>query len=480
MMFLLNFLLLFDIPLLNAPDFGNVKFINSEKSYKLKDFQGKIVLLDFWTYGCINCMHVIKDLKKLEEDFQKELTVIGIHSAKFDSEGEEENLKTIIKKFKLNHLILNDKDYEIWENYAIRAWPTFVLITPDSKIYKYYSGEGNYEAVKDDILLLKKKYKDKLTDKSFDLKTEEKPKGNLYFPEKIAFDSVNNILFVSSNSENMIKGFDLKTKKVIYTIGTGKEGNNCSTFETSTFKNPKGLYFYNNKLYIADTGNHSIKEADFKTKKITLIAGDGKQGYYLTVEEDNPLKVSLNSPWDLIINNNILYFANAGSHQLMEMNLKTNKIDVFAGIIRENIIDGNKNEKANLAQPTGIDYFDNKIYFTDAETSSLRFVEGDNVKTIVGKGLFKFGNINGSFDKALFKHAEGLTYFDNKIYVADTYNDSIKIVDLNKKEVSLLPVKNLRHPTDVLVIDDNLYISNSFKHEIVIFNFKTEKTDVIK
>ena len=119
----------------NAPELHtHFGWLNAAKEYSIKDFRGKFVLLDFWTFGCINCQHILPDLKRLEEEYPEELVVIGVHSAKFDAEKSSETLRKAIQKFGIKHPVINDADYNIWRHYAINAWPTIVLIDPDGKI----------------------------------------------------------------------------------------------------------------------------------------------------------------------------------------------------------------------------------------------------------------------------------------------------------------------------------------------------------
>src|SRR5262245_10448966 len=131
----------------NAPDFPlGMEWLNTEKSVSLRDLRGKIVLLDFWTYCCINCMHIIPDLKKLEAKYANQLVVIGVHSAKFLNEKGAEQIRQAILRYEIEHPVVNDKDFEVWQSYTARAWPTLVLINPKGKVVGSHSGEGAFDA----------------------------------------------------------------------------------------------------------------------------------------------------------------------------------------------------------------------------------------------------------------------------------------------------------------------------------------------
>jgi thiol-disulfide isomerase/thioredoxin len=133
---------------IHAPELtGAVDWLNVSRPLSLKtDLKGKIVLLDFWTYGCINCMHVIPEIRRLEEKYRDELVVIGIHSAKFTNERQSENIRRIIVRYGIEHPVANDADFKIWRAYGARAWPTLVLIDPAGYVVATASGEGKTEA----------------------------------------------------------------------------------------------------------------------------------------------------------------------------------------------------------------------------------------------------------------------------------------------------------------------------------------------
>jgi len=131
----------------------------------------------------------------------------------------------------------------------------------------------------------------------------------------------------------------------------------------------------------------------------------------------------------------MLYIAMAGSHQLWQINLGNNQVSLFAGSGYENIQDGSA-EQAALAQPSGITSHGKTIYFADSEVSAVReasISENGEVKTIIGHGLFKFGDVDGNYRKARFQHPLGIVYVDSMLYVADTYNNKIKQVDPEKR-----------------------------------------------
>ena len=110
---------------------GGKEWLNTTGPIGLKDLRGKIVVIDFWTYCCINCMHVLPDLKYLEQKYPNELVVIGVHSAKFTNEKESNNIRQAIMRHEIEHPVVNDAEMTIWGKFGVRSWPTLAIIDPE-------------------------------------------------------------------------------------------------------------------------------------------------------------------------------------------------------------------------------------------------------------------------------------------------------------------------------------------------------------
>jgi thiol-disulfide isomerase/thioredoxin len=395
----------------NAPDFPpGVEWLNTDRPLSLRDLRGKVVLLDFWTYCCINCMHIIPDLKKLEEKYAKELVVIGVHSAKFPGERETENIRQAILRYEIEHPVINDSAMEIWQQYAVRAWPTLMLIDPDGKVIGYKTGEGVYEPFDQLISKVIGEFdaKGKINRSPLDLKLErhKTPASMLAFPGKVLADEKSGKLFIADSNHNRVVVLSLKDYSVIDVIGTGEMGMSDGSFESATFNHPQGMAFDGKALYVADTENHAIRRVDFDGRSVRTIAGTGKQADRIEQFGGQGRSVALNSPWDLVLHSGTLYIAMAGPHQLWRMNPETGGIVPYAGTGREARIDGPLDESA-LAQPSGLTTDGKKLYFADSEVSAIRSADLDPkgyVETIVGQGLFDFGDKDGRGDEVRLQH----------------------------------------------------------------------------
>lgn len=451
-------------------------WLNADKNYSLKDFRGKIVLLDFWTLGCINCQHILPDLKKLEQEYPEELVVIGVHSGKFDAEKSQHTIRKAVLKLGIEHPVINDADFELWRQYAINAWPTVVLIDPNGNVIGQKAGEGVYEVVKPNIEGLKQNFKDTLNRTIFPFQREKSLDTPLCFPGKL-IPANDGTIFLSDSGHNRI--LHLTTEgEILAIIGTGEAGFANGNFPDATFNNPQGLALQGNILYVADTGNHAIRIVDLLEKVVLTAVGTGELGYYFNQDKyDEP--VIPNSPWDLALAGDVMYIANAGNHQILKMDLRTETIWRFAGTGREALVNGPLRE-SSFNQPSGLALAGNLLYVADAEASAIRVIDvaAGTVNTLVGHGLFDFGDLDGAAHVAQLQHVMGLTVWQNHLYLADTYNGKIKVLDLERKRVKTL-VGGLDEPNDVEFINGFLWVTDTNHHQLLKINLETGEKHLV-
>ncbi|MCD4687555.1 MAG: redoxin domain-containing protein [Anaerolineae bacterium] len=427
----------------DAPDFpADADWINTSGPITMADLRGKIVLLDFWTYGCINCIHVIPDLKRLEEEFAQELVVIGVHSAKFDNEGDTSNIEQVVRRYEVEHPVLNDSAFETWRAYGVNAWPTFIVIDPFGKVVGYLSGEPLYDRIILVIETMAQEYGDAGM-LSLDPLAQWQPElamvehdAPLRFPGKVLADTAGNRLFIADSNNNRVVVTALDTFEVLDVIGTGDIGQADGDFSSAQFFRPQGMTLVGNVLYVADTENHTIRVLDFDARTVTTVAGTGQQGF--NREDSGPgTDMALNSPWDLVAHEGKLYIAMAGPHQLWVYDIASGEVGPYAGSGAEALTDGPLGDAA-MNQPSGIDTDGTLLYFADPEASAVRTADLDpdgEVQTIVGTGLFDFGDQDGVGDDVLLQHVLGITVADDGLlYVADTYNNKIKRINPETRE----------------------------------------------
>ena len=490
-----------------APELeGGVAWLNTGKPLQLKDLRGKIVLLDFWTLCCINCIHIMPELTKLEEKYKNELVVIGIHSAKFENERNSESIRKAILRYELRHPVVNDAEHKIWKTYGCDWWPTIVVIDPEGKVAGGRAGEVNFNIKEIDqtiaklIQIHRKKKTLNETPIRFDTaKFRDQPDTPLYFPGKVLVDTVGKRILIADSTHHRIVVTDMDGKKIAI-AGTGQPGRQNGAFDQAQFDDPQGMAIRDDIVYVADRKNNMIRRLDLKTRMVTTSAGNGRQAPILKNIGGYAPETALNSPWDLWLDGNRLFVAMAGSHQIWVLKMKERIITPFAGAGGENIQDGPPST-ALFAQPSGLACDGKNLFVADCEVSAVRRVPMDGISkvdTLVGRGLFDFGDRDGPGQipeggdrqnkEALLQHAVGVAYHEGKVYVADTYNSKIKMIDLKSGMVKTFidgTVKDgngptLNEPMGLSIADEWLYVADTNAHRIRMIHLKTEEVKTLE
>jgi thiol-disulfide isomerase/thioredoxin/sugar lactone lactonase YvrE len=477
----------------NAPDFPpGAEWINVSAPISMKDLRGKIVLLDFWTYGCINCIHVIPDLKRLEAEYSDSLVVIGVHSAKFTNEGDTENIRRIVRRYEVEHPVINDRDFFVWNRYGVRAWPTFVLIDPFGKVVGQLSGEPLYPRMQPIIDTMAREYgaagalnPAPLPQWAPEMARDEHT-APLRFPGKVLADAAGRRLFISDSNNNRIVVAHLDTFEVLDVIGSGEEGLRDGDFSSAQFFRPQGLTLVGETLYVADTENHALRAVDLVARTVTTVAGTGEQGFDRAASGPGP-QIALSSPWDVVAHQGKVYIAMAGPHQLWVYDIASGQVGPYAGTGREALVDGPLGQAA-MNQPSGIDTDGTVLYFADPEASAIRTADLDptgEVRTIVGVGLFDFGDVDGVGDEVRLQHALGVTVADDGfLYVADTYNNKIKRINpVTRESITFLGTgepgfadgvqAQFYEPGGLDYAEGKLYIADTNNHAIRVADVAT-------
>jgi thiol-disulfide isomerase/thioredoxin len=473
-------------------------WLNTSRPLVADDLKGRIILLDFWTFCCINCIHVVPELHALEQKFGDKLTVIGVHSAKFANEKDRENIRSAILRYDIEHPVVNDAAFKTWQSFAVRAWPTLILINPQGKIEEMFSGEGNGPALEQKIArLIRDNPQLTATKLPMALEKNKEAPTTLKFPGKIAHaDSFNGkpAFFISDSGHHRIVVTN-ESGKILASAGTGMQGAHDGDFSIAQFNSPQGLLYddANNLLYVADTGNHKLRVIDFAKKEVRTLAGTGERGNYRISDNSPALKTALASPWDLAFypTRDEIAIANAGSHQLLSYNIKAKSLRILAGNGRESIDDG-KYPQNSLSQPSGLSVLGDKLYFVDSETSSLRVLQNGEVKTLIGTGLFDFGLKDGKQGQALLQHSLGLYAEDGGVYIADSYNHAVRFYDFKTGEVSTyagngtrgdavgeLKDTRLNEPNDILRVGNKLYVADTNNNRLIALDTKQKTSAVL-
>jgi thiol-disulfide isomerase/thioredoxin len=482
---------------IRAPELPqNYPWLNTDRPLSLKDLKGRIVLLDFWTYCCINCLHILPDLKYLEQKYADCLTVIGVHSAKFDHEKDVENIRQAILRYDIEHPVLVDNGFQVWQQYAIRAWPTLTVIDPAGYVVGQVSGEGKREMLDELIGKIKQEHEAEGTANFQELhlmleKQRQPLTSALAFPGKVLADETSDLLFIADTGHHRLVVSSL-SGEVQAVIGSGTAGLRDGSFTEAQFFAPQGMAFDRptQSLYVADTENHAIRRVDLQQQQVETIAGTGTQSHQIQPHNGEALKTALNSPWDLVKIEHFLFIAMAGSHQIWALDLTDGLIGTYTGTGAEACFNSSLDE-ATFAQPSGLATDGEELFVADSEGSTIRAVglgESPMVRSVCGSGeLFGFGDVDGQGEAVRLQHCMDVAYGGaNQLWIADTYNHKIKRVDTRSGSCETwfgdgIPAHmdgrstttRFYEPTGLSLAGNYLYIADTNNHAIRRADLKT-------
>ena len=428
-----------------APEIAidGLEWFNVPAPLSLAALRGKLVILDFWTFCCVNCMHILPTLRLIEARWPEEVAVIGVHSPKFAAEREAANLIQAIARYGIAHPVVNDPEFQIWRRYGVRAWPTLAFLGPDGSIIDMVPGEPDPERLEQVVeqLLETAREQHTLAPAPLGLEAVAAATGRLAFPGKmkrLERGDGERVWALTDGGHHQLVVLDREGRE-LQRIGRGDAGFADGALGQATFNGPQGLVCERDIIYVADTANHAIRKIDLAAGTVATLAGTGRRGQVLGAPAPAH-ESALASVWDLELDGPRLYFANAGSHQLGLLDLDAGTVERLAGDGGEAIEDGPA-DSCRLAQPSGLALGPDRraLYFVDAETSAVRAVSlgpVPQVTTLIGTGLFDFGHVNGGFTGARFQHPLGIAGGDGRLVVADSYNRALRVLDLKRRRVA--------------------------------------------
>jgi thiol-disulfide isomerase/thioredoxin len=477
---------------IKAPELQGRGWLNTGgEGLALADLAGRFVLLDFWTFCCINCLHVLDELRPIEAEFADVLTVIGVHSPKFPHEADPSAIAAAVQRYDVEHPVLDDPDLLTWCQYAARAWPTLVLVDPEGFIAAQYSGEGHGHALKALLTDLVATHQDAGT-----LRRGTSPyvpptaqPSTLKFPAKVARLDDGSLL-VADAGHHSIAHLESDGETLRRRIGSGARGLVDGPPQEARFSEPNGVCLLppavaeqaGYDVVVADTVNHALRGVRLDDGRVRTVAGTGAQWM-----QGDPLPdaafadTPLSSPWDVVWSPawNEVAIAMAGNHQIWSFDPTFGRITSRGGTTQEGLVDGVLTD-AWLAQPSGLaaSADGTTLWFVDAETSALRRVRNGVVHTEVGAGLFEFGHVDGAGDEALMQHPLGCCMLpDGSVAVADTYNGAIRRFNPETRSMSTLAV-GLVEPSGVVAVGPDLLVVESAAHRLVRIRLPDEAVTV--
>jgi thiol-disulfide isomerase/thioredoxin len=455
-----------------------------EKQYTLAELRGRIVILDFWTFCCINCLHVLDELRELEEKHRDTVVIIGVHSPKFVHEAEHQAVVDAVERYGVEHPVLDDPELATWKQYAVRAWPTLVVIDPEGYVVAQHAGEGHAHAIERLVAELETEHTAKGTLRRGDgpyVPPEPEPTV-LRFPGK-AIALPGGRFLVSDTTRHQLVELAADGESVVRRIGSGARGFGDGTADSAGFNEPQGLALLDDgSVVVADTVNHALRRLDLATGAVTTLAGTGRQWMQGEPTSGPAREVSLSSPWDVAWWQGKVWIAMAGVHQLWAYDPAGDPAEATvaftAGTTNEGLVDG-PGAEAWFAQPSGLAATADRLWLADSETSALRWVDLDGaVHTAVGTGLFDFGHRDGAAEQALLQHPLGVTALpDGSVAISDTYNHALRRYDPATGEVTTLAT-DLREPSDAVLVGDEILVVESARHRLTRLRLPEEAVRV--
>jgi sugar lactone lactonase YvrE len=413
----------------------------------LARLRGKVVLLDFWTLACVNCQRVIEELRGLERRFADVLAIVGVHSPKFPHEHEHAAVRAAVARHRIEHPVLDDPAMTTWDAYAVRAWPTLVLVDADGRVALTVSGEGNAVRLASAIEGLVAEAEARGTLRREPLELDEdgavEGTGELAFPGKVAIED-------GATRAPRLAIADTGHDRVLVCSLNGEV-----ELELDGLYQPQGVRFDG----VGDTAALLVCETG--ADRVWRLRLDGRGRRELITDR-------LASPWDVIVWQGHTVIAEAGRHRLWAVD-RAGELQVLAGTGAEALVDGPGLE-AVLAQPSGLALTaDGDLAFLDAEASALRVVRAGTfaVETLAGTGLFAWGEEDGDGERARLQHPLGLSLGPGgELYIADTFNDRIRV--WRGAHLWTVPVEGFAEPGGIAALPDGrLLVADTGNHRIV-------------
>jgi len=385
---------------------------------------------------------MLPQLRRLEDTYPDDLVVIGVHSPKFPAERDGENVQAALGQFGVEYPVVSDPDRRVWDAYAVKAWPTLMFVDPQSRVVGYHAGELRFPALGEAVEAMLHDFRDKgmLDDDALPLPPRPEPRsaGPLAYPDTALPDEPGDRLFIADTGHHRVLRMD-REGRVRRVFGRGAPGFSNGNGQAA-FNAPRGLALSGEILYVADTENHAIRRVDLATGIVGTVAGTGTQA--TRPNRGGPAReTALSSPWDLALSEDqsTLYVAMAGFHQVWALDLASGMIGPYAGTGHEGIRDEAR-ERAWHAQPSGLSLSGGILYVADSETSAVRAIElsgaRGQVSTLVGQGLFAFGDLDGDREAARLQHPLGVCAAYGAVWVADSYNNKVRRIDITSGSIS--------------------------------------------
>jgi DNA-binding beta-propeller fold protein YncE len=414
-------------------------------------------------------------LREVEKQYSGAVVVIGVHSGKYIAERETHRIREACLRYDIAHPVVNDRQFRIWRSYAVNAWPTLVVIDRNGYVVGAHAGEFTAEMLEPllENLLAQTTKAPQNALSHFPAEVPTVAPSILRYPGKVAVDRHRIAISDTGNHRVIVGTLETQRRMRVQHVVTHLKGDNGKANLPFAFSSPQGLAFAGEELYVADSENHTVCVVDVNTGTARIAAGTGRQ---MRTRSDKT-EGALSSPWDVVVVGDEVFVAMAGVHQIWAIDKRSGRSRVHAGTGGEDLRDGS-NSEALLAQPMGITADETRVYFADAESSAIRWTDldaRDSVGTIIGTGLFDFGDVDGEGDTVRMQHPQGIARRSNgDLLVADSYNDALKWVNAESRQARVW-LRGLHEPGGVAAAEHCAYIADTNAHRIIVADYDTNE-----
>ncbi len=456
---------------------AQIDWVNTSEAPTLESLLGRVVVLCFWSYDCVHCLNTLPDLRILENKYHDGLSVIGVHTPKYTHQRTLGPVLKAVNRHYIRYPVGNDKDFLLWQQYGVSAWPTLAVIDAQGMLVGLLSGEGRRQELDALIgqLLDEAAQKDLRVYESSITTVRPEARMPLRFPAKVLATEAS--LWIADTGNNRVIEANFEGR-ILRQFGSGNPGYWDGRNRDCGFTEPQGMTLLRDSLYLADTGNHTIRRIRLLGGAVDTVAGTGVLGHDRPNENVEPNKLALSAPMDVVAQNDKIYISLAGQNQITQLDLGRGKLSVLAGS-GEFGMDEGEAQRASFAQPGGLAIFGQQLVVADAASSSIRVIRllDNRVSNLIGAGLYEFGDVSGKRDQARLQNPLGLCSDPRGlVFVADSYNGKIKALNMRSGEMRTLNIPHRFHePAGLSLAAGALWVANTNAHEIVRVDLTTGK-----
>ncbi|MGV6853297.1 MAG: thioredoxin-like domain-containing protein [bacterium] len=454
-----------------------LNWIVPDVGVRMEELEGKIVLLYFWRMTSSNSVNILEDIRYLENKYDDQIVIIGIHSPSFEAEKDVQLVQQAALRLHIRHLVASDPELEVWRYFGVDAWPGFALVDVHGNLREYLVGEGRLEQLEESIDALVEEAigEDTMRFEAYEVSHPRSKPRALHYPSAIIAGDER--VFICDTGQNRILETN-KKGRVLRQFGSGNPGFWDGVGIDVGFKEPQSLTRVGDRLYVADTGNHAIRVINLLNGEVDTLIGTGKAKHLYSGEIKNPKDTSIHSPMAITAHQGDLYVCHTSQQQIWRYTLSKNTYSLIAGCGNPGFSDGRLIE-ARFMEPMSIVALSEHLYVADAGASSVRRIDlkRQKVETFIGH-QGESGDVDGPVSDIRLQYPCRIesNEADQSLWVLDTLNGKVKQIDVPAgMGFSLELDHSLDYPLGISVNQNDVWIVNTNQHEVLCVDIDSER-----